>query len=183
MVMAKLQRQIKSHKENAAAYYYKMATGLYNTSWYGSAWYYKAYSWANADIDAKAKVFYYNDDYLKEKGAEKYFLKARSLSNDNEFRAKCTFMAAKCKQKQMQFPDEYPAYLTGKKYDLDESNSATKKYDRSLRQNPYFKTLQKDYSKTAFFKLAVSECSYLRDFLHPIEPKKPVKLKVVVVGK
>lgn len=168
MAMAKLQKQIKHDPKRASRYYYKMACGLYNTSYYGSAWYYTAYGWANADIAENAKLLYYNADYLEEATAQKYFLKARSLSNDMEFKARCTFMAAKCRQKQIQFPADYRRYLAGKKYDFDGSSTTTRKYDKSTRQNPYFKSLNSTYAKTAFHKLAVSDCSYFRDFLTSI---------------
>jgi len=165
IAMAKLQKQIKTDPKNAAVYYYKMATGMYNTSWYGSAWYYTAYSWSNADIGPEAKHLPYNGDYLGEITAKKYFLKARALTNDMEFKAKCTFMAAKCDEKHIPIPADYINYLAGRRYNQDESTPATKSYDREVRQNPYFKSLRSTYSKTQFYKLAVNECSYFRDFL------------------
>jgi len=164
--MARLQKQIKTDPSNAGKYYYKMALGLYNTSYYGCAWYYTAYRWSSHDVDPHAKVFYYTGDYFAEKSAERYFLKARGRAKDDELRAKCTFMAARCRQKQIQIPDDYGRYLTGRKYELDESTPATQKYDQTVRINPYFKTMRDRYSATAFYKLAVSDCSYFRDFLH-----------------
>jgi hypothetical protein len=163
--MSYLQKQIRTNPKNAASCYYKMANGLYNTSYYGNAWYYKAYSWTVDDIDKKEKPLYYDNDYLREITTEKYYLTARQLSNDDEFKARCTFMAAKCHQKQIIIPSDYGKYLTGRKYDFDESTVSTKKYNAAVRHNPYFKTLQQEYSKTAFYKTAIQDCSYFRDFI------------------
>lgn len=65
-------------------------------------------------------------------------------------------MIAKCQQKQQQMPSfiyNYAAY-----------DAAQKNYDKQMRHNPYFKELAQ-YKRTSFYKTAVGECSYLRDFL------------------
>ncbi|WP_183562362.1 hypothetical protein [Mucilaginibacter sp. SP1R1] len=159
-VMASFQKQIKADPKNAPAYYFAMATGLYNTSTYGNAWYLISYDWSSGDYGRKSQ-YYYDADYIKTTNAEKAFIKARQLSTNAEFKAKCTFMAAKCRQKQIKLPSysDYPDY-NFKKMDL-----AEKDYDKAVRRNPYFAELQKSYSKTAYYKLAVNDCSYLRDFL------------------
>lgn len=156
--MAGFQRQIKADPKNAAAYNFAVGTALYNTSTYGNAWYLIAYSWSSTDYGRKAK-YYYDADYVKTTNAEKYFLKARQLSTNAEFKAKCTFMAAKCEQKQIKLPSYYSDY------DRKNYEQAVKEYDKAVRRNPYFAELQTGYGKTGFYKLAVNECSYLRDFL------------------
>jgi hypothetical protein len=158
--MAGFQKQIKADPKNAAAYYFTMGAALYNTSTYGNAWYLINYSWSSSDYGRKAK-YYYDADYVKTTNAEKYFLKARLLSINAEFKAKCTFMAAKCSQKQI----KSPSYADFPDYDYKKLESAGKDYDKVVRRNPYFAELQKGYAKTAYYKLAVNECSYLRDFL------------------
>ena len=164
--MAKLEQQIKTDPRQASKYYYKMANGLYNISYYGNAWNYTAYHWANNDITGE-NSFYYDKDYLQIKTAESYFLKANQLSDNPEFKARCIFMAAKCKQKRIAYP-KFPDYTRNDKtfnslylqYDKE-----GKKYRRNLRRNPYFSELRDHYSKTAFYKLAINECSYFRDFI------------------
>jgi hypothetical protein len=37
--------------------------------------------------------------------------------------------------------------------------------DKIGKAQPYFAKLQKGYAQTAYYKLAVNECSYLRDYL------------------
>lgn len=159
--MLRLEKQTKSRPKNAAANYYKMAVGLYNTSFSGNAWYLISYSWSCYD-PARRQSYIYDGDYLRSVTAEKYFIKARELNNNLEFKAKCTFMAAKCRQKQVRVPGE--EWI---EYDA--------RYERAIRLNPYFKTLRDGYSKTAFYKLAVNECSYLRDFLASATTQKKIK--------
>jgi len=56
-------------------------------------------------------------------------------------------------------------------------------YLQKIQQNIYFTDLQQNYSTTKFYKLAVNECSYLRDFLSPEPIIKPTKLRVIVIDK
>jgi hypothetical protein len=162
--MAGFQKQIKADPKNASVYYFTMGTALYNTSTYGNAWYLISYNWSSTDY-GRPSLYYYDTDYIKTTNAEKYFLKARQLSANAEFKAKCTFMAAKCKQKQIKLP----SYSDYQNYNYTKFQDAGKDYDKAVRRNPYFAELQKGYSKTAYYKLAVNECSYLRDFLGVIK--------------
>ncbi|MDB5150226.1 MAG: hypothetical protein JWQ57_4246, partial [Mucilaginibacter sp.] len=168
--MQKLQQQVKSDHKNAARFYYKMAVGLYNTSFYGNANYLIAYTWQARDYGRVSKLNYDND-YMRAANAERCFVKARSLSTDPEFKARCTFMAAKCSQKQVIYTSDYSSKNYTKQVD---------DYDRKVRNNPYFAQLKQGYSKTAFYKAAVDECSYLRDFLYTQPKKSKQTLRVIV---
>jgi hypothetical protein len=161
--MLSLQTQAISDPKNAAPIYFQMATGLYNASHYGNAHYLISYDWSAYDY-GRPNRYSYDNDYVKTKTAEQYYLKARALSNDAEFKAKCTFMAAKCSEKQIIAPN-----------DVGWSGRDAGDYDKAVRHNTYFAELKKIYTKTAYYKLAVNECSYLRDFL---SLNKPVKKKV-----
>ncbi len=152
--MAALQQKLKTDPANAASYYYKMATGLYNTSHYGNSWYLISYDWSAYDFCRPAKN-YYDADYVKTLNAEEYFMIARRFSKTDEFKAKCTFMAAKCRQKQAVEPN---GFLMG--YDNPKGD-----FERQLRGNDLFTELKTNYRKTAFYKRAVGECSYLKDFI------------------
>lgn len=181
--MAALQHKIKtSSKQQVATYYYQMALGLYNTSYYGSAWIYAAYQQADSD-KYRTKGPYYDRDYLKNHTAEAYFLKARALSNDNELKAKCTFMAAKCAQSQINVPNEYEDYLIGRRFDLNKSTKKTLAYDKALRNSSYFYELKEHYQKTKFYRIAIRECSYFRDFITGYLPKKEPIKRVIVINK
>ncbi len=151
-------------KLKAARACYQMGNGCYNTSYYGNAWFYTSYAWASDDKTGNRK-FYYDDDYMREHSAEKYFLAAEKLSSDPEFKARCIFMAAKCKQKQVPYPNDYDGYITDILNKFNKSTPADKSYAKAVINNPYFHVLLGEYSKTAFYKTAESECSIFRDFL------------------
>lgn len=166
--MAWLERQTKVNPKSAAKSYYKMACGLYNTSYYGNAWIYAAYSSASDD-KYRTKGFYYDDDYLRNLKAETWFIKARELSNNAEFKARCTFMAAKCRQTQIPVPGSWEQRLADAKYGI-KFEGKDHGYSKALRNNYYFSDLKKNYSKTKFYRTAVSDCSYFRDFLTVSKP-------------
>jgi len=163
LTMAKLQKLAAGHSKNAAQACYKLATGLYNASYYGNSWFYTAYSWADSEKYCTRRRYYYSD-FLGERTAERWYLSARKLSADPEFKARCTFMAAKCRQKSIPIPPDMAEYYGDLKYGF-EFKGNMHGYDKKIRNNPYFKELKKSYSTTAFYKLAVGECSYFRDFL------------------
>ncbi|OOQ60854.1 hypothetical protein [Mucilaginibacter pedocola] len=153
--MYALQQKMKA-SPNDPANYYKYATGLYNTGTHGNSWSYISYGWAASDA-GRRKEHYYDEDYIQSANAETYYRKARDLSNNAEFKAKCTYMLAKCRQKQINYED-----LGEDRYAYEGNNS---KYQKALRQNPFFNELKNNYANTKYYKLAVNECSYLRDFL------------------
>lgn len=159
--MYELQRKVKQDPANASKYYYTMATGLYNTSFPGNAWFLITYVWME---QASPENVYFKQDLIGAVTAEKYYLKARILSKDPEFKAKCTFMAAKCAQQRYRgINDEFENYKFYAKH--------APVFHREISQEPYFEQLKKYYAKTAFYKRAVSECSYLNDFLVSADTK------------
>ncbi|MBW4890049.1 hypothetical protein KXQ82_09995 [Mucilaginibacter sp. HMF5004] len=153
--MHTLEQNVITDPANTASYYYKLGAGIYNTSTYGNAWYLISYYWSAEDF-GRQKENYYDDDYIKTSYAEKYFIKAAQLSKTQEFRARCIFMAAKCRQKQIIRPN----WSITDNFDV-----LDKKYKEQLKNNFYFPELKKNYSKTAFYKKAVNECSYLKDYI------------------
>jgi len=152
--MAALETKLKADPKNPDTYF-MIATGIYNTSTYGNSWNMISYSWSSYDFGRKP-LYYYDADYVKTSTAKQYYLKARELSTDAEFKAKCTFMAAKCEQKQYEAPSFMDNYET---YDKRE-----KAYAKQLKSNSYFTEMQQ-YKSTAFYQKAVDECSYLSDFI------------------
>ena len=156
--MYALELRMKAAPGNADNYF-KYATALYNTGIHGNSWYYISYGRAAEDA-GRGRMYYYDDDYVKSASAETYFLKARAVSKDPEFKAKCTFMAAKCAQKQVAWPSVDYINFDSEKYD-----QAQQQYAKQLRENKYFSDLKGQYSRTSFFKQAINACSYLRDFL------------------
>ncbi|MCZ4242774.1 hypothetical protein [Pedobacter punctiformis] len=157
--MLRLQKLIVSDKKNAALYYYKMANAVYQTGYYGNSWFLISYDWSTYDNYNKPK-YGYDIDYKKAQTAKNWYLKARALSTDPNFKAKCTFMLAKCAQKQIIMnanPMSFAYYNT--------NDVKYKDFIRANYNNPYFKELKLKYAKTPFYETAVGECSYLGDFI------------------
>ncbi|MGB4773530.1 MAG: hypothetical protein WBP45_00015 [Daejeonella sp.] len=150
--MAETERKIKTDPKRSAEYYYHLATGMYNTSYYGNSWNLVSYSWSGFDW-GRSLNYSYHPDYLEARTARLYYLKARELSKDLEFRAKCTFMIAKCYQKSF-------------KPELNSSLNPQGDFYYFSIKNPYFKELELKYNNTTFFKKGVGECSYLKDFIN-----------------
>ncbi len=155
--MLDLQQRAEKDTANAAQYYFDMASGAYQTGTFGNAWHLVSYQWSSSDNFLKGK-YYYEGDYLHARKAAEWYEKARSLSTDVEFKARCTFMLAKCEQKQF-------GYASMSEYYENSWNSTVDAFWLFSMRNSYFRELDSHYKHTAFFKQAVGECSYLVDFL------------------
>ena len=159
--MLRIQLLANTDKKNAAKYFYKLATGIYNMTYYGHAWELVHYYRSGSDgyfIPANGTEF--QKQYYGCYEAHDMFKKSMDASKDDNFKAKCLFMMAKCAQKNVQKPQFFEFES---KY--DDFNSAEKVYYLSFMSNKYFPQLAKQYSSTAFYKEALSRCSYLRDFI------------------
>lgn len=159
--MLRLQKATETDKANAYKHYYKMALGLYNSTYYGHAWQLVEYYRTGSDgyyIPKDATDF--RKEYYSAAIAQQYFEKAMNAATDKNFKARCLFMMAKCSQKQLRQP-QYGDF--GDKY--DEYEAASKKYYVQFMNNKYFPQLVKEYGTTQFYKEAFSSCSYLRDFV------------------
>lgn len=141
--------------------FYKMALGMYNTTYYGHTWELVQYYRSGSDgyhIPKNATGF--EKEYYGAFKAQAYFEKAMQASADKNFKARCLFMMAKCVQKQVHQP-QYDEYRTNwNQYEED-----TKNYWPLFEENKYFATFIKDYGATPFYKEAYNSCSYLRDFV------------------
>lgn len=157
--MLRLQKLSVSDKKNASLYYYKMANAVYQTGYFGNSWFLISYDWSSYDNYSLPK-YGYDVDYKKAQTAKAWYLKARALSTSVDFKAKCTFMLAKCAQKQIIMNSQS---LSFGYYDKDDVKY--KDFIRANYNNPYFKELRLKYSKTPFYQTASTECSYLGDFI------------------
>ena len=160
--MLRLQKAAESDKANAAKYYYKMALGMYNITYYGHTWELVQYYRSGTDgyhIPKNATAF--QKEYYGCYKAHGYFEKAMKATNDKNFKARCLFMMAKCSQKQVPQP-QYEDYTTNwAQYDKDYNST----YWPAFMNNKYFPQFVKEYGNTAFYKEAFNSCSYLRDFV------------------
>jgi hypothetical protein len=162
--MQRLQQLAEKDKANAAKYYYKMALGFYNMTYYGHAWQLTQYNRSGVDgyrIPDEATAF--EKEYYGCFTASAYFEKAMNASADKNYKARCLFMMAKCAQKQLQ----RPGY--GSSGDWDKYEASVKEYQKRFMANKYFPQLIKEYGSTAFYKEVYNTCSYLKDF---VEKKK-----------
>jgi hypothetical protein len=159
--MLRLQKLTVSDKKNAALYYYKMANAVYQTGYFGNSWFLISYEWSSYDNSNPAK-YVYDRDYKKAQTAKAWYLKARALSTNADFKAKCTFMLAKCLQKQI-IMNANPLSF----YYYDKTDIKWKNFIKANYNNPYLKELRLNYNKTPFYAIAAGECSYLGDFIRP----------------
>ncbi len=148
--MLELERKIVSVPKRASEYYFLMANGFYNMTYFGNA--HDVYSGAfNGIITTGLVSFYYPNETLTSpvfdcsKAAE-YYKKAMKASSDKEFKTKCCFMAAKCEQN---------VYFVTRSMD----------YKNSIKSGLWFKRLRSDFSKTTYYKEIIEECGYFRTFL------------------
>jgi hypothetical protein len=158
--MQRLEGLLKSDKANAATNYYKLALGLYNTTYYGYAWELVEYWRSGADgyyIPKGATEFQKN--YYGCYKAQDYFKLAMEASGNPEFKTKCMFMMAKCSQKQLRRP-QYEDY----NYNWEQYDAAEKTYLSNFMNNTYFPNFKKEYGSTKFYQQAFNTCSYLRDY-------------------
>ncbi len=158
--MLKLEQQAKQ-PALAANSYYKLALGMYNTSYYGHTWELVHYDRSGSDgyyIPKNATGF--QKEYYGVFKAHNYFEKAMKASTDKNFKARCLFMMAKCAQKQLHRP-QYEDYTSN----YDKMSTDEDLYFIKFKQNKYFPQFVKEYGNTAFYKEAFSTCSYLRDFV------------------
>lgn len=159
--MQRLQDLVKTDKANAAQHLYKLALGLYNTTYYGYAWELVEYYRSGVDgyiIPKDATDFQKN--YYGCFRAHDYFKMAMEATGNKELKAKCLFMMAKCAQKQI----HKPQYEDFGYNDWDKYESAEKVYMKEFMNNKYFPQLKKEYGNTKFYREAFNSCSYLRDY-------------------
>ncbi|MCH5716364.1 hypothetical protein [Niabella hibiscisoli] len=157
--MKRLQGLVKTDAANAAQHLYKLALGYYNITYYGYAWNLVEYWRSGADgyyVPKNATDF--QKDYYCATTAEAYFKKAMEASTNQEFKAKCLFMMAKCSQKQL----PKPQYSDFGNY--DEYRQKADKYEVEFTHNRYYPQLKAQFGNTKFYKDALTRCSYLSDF-------------------
>lgn len=160
--MLRLEKQAMVSRP-ATQQYYKMALGMYNMTYYGHTWELVKYYRSGSDgyyIPANASAF--EKEYYGCFKAKAYFTQAMDMARDNEMKAKCLFMIAKCSQKQIRQP-QYSDY-SGDNY-WEKMEADTKAYMQKFMNNEYFPQLKKEYGNTEFYKDSYYRCSYLRDFV------------------
>ena len=152
-----LQEKAVSDPKKAGEYYFLLANGLYNMTYFGNAR--DVYETPINGENFSGRVdFYYdkqkmNSAILDCSKPEEYYQKAMNASSDKEFKAKCCYMAAKCEQN---------GYFITTAFD----------YKNSIHSGIYFKKLRSDFPKTNYYKEIIQECGYFRTFLGMKEGKQ-----------
>lgn len=151
--MLELDSLAKSDKENAFKYYFLMANGFYNITFYGNCWdatsYYRNYDYDQMYDETKDWEFYDCST------AQEYYKKAMGLTTDWEFAAMCVFMMSKCEQNDF-YNNLYQMHF---KKDGDYLK-------KKLEYRNNFRLLQDNYNDTEFYKDALKECKYFNIFLN-----------------
>ena len=147
--MIAYQDSLQSNPANAATYYYRMANGYYNMTYFGSCRSYFSdiggqymHVWFGPYMEQDTSI----PNVMNCKMAEAYFVKAMNLAKNPEFKARCCFRAAKCEHNY--FYQHMPKDFKG---DFQAGN--------------YFAMLKADYSKTQYYQEIISECGYFKTYL------------------
>jgi len=124
-----------SKPAEAAQNYFLVANGFYNMTYYGNARYFsvnRVNNWGyTSPLDCSIAL--------------KYYLLAKQNSTDPEFKAKCTFMAAKCEQNEF-------------------FNNKPETYKGDFKSGIYFAQLKKEYAATKYYQEIIKECDYYRQY-------------------
>jgi hypothetical protein len=156
--MYELQQALAKNPADARAAY-QYANGLYSMSYYGKGHhafdYYRTGTseYAYFDYMSRKALTDFELSYYNVRLPEKYYMQAFDHYTDPEMKARCLYMAAKCRQKNC------PPRQDQEYYAPDQGT-----YYLYSIQSPYFTRLKKEYGNTAFYSNAVNTCSYLKDF-------------------
>ncbi|MCE1189849.1 MAG: tetratricopeptide repeat protein [Ignavibacteria bacterium] len=141
--MIELQKNIGSSNTTAAENCFRLGNGFYNAGYSGNNRTFfqtrlRYYDVDCSSIPLNAKIL----DYSK---ARYYYDRAAQLTQNEEFRAKCYFMAAKCEK------------VTALLHSRDSSEVEN--------EFQYFGILKKESAQTNYFKEILNECSDFRYFI------------------
>jgi len=158
MIELKKLSELEKDNEKLSEYYFQLANGYYNITFYGN-------SWIAPSFNTRGMLNSYfvegeNFDFYDCSKAEKYYLLAAKKTKNKEFAAKCYFMAAKCEQNTFyntEHPEIYWPYM--KKIDSKESI-------KNEKYRTYFVILKDEYSNTEFYQQALKECKYFNNFVN-----------------
>jgi len=140
--MIEMKNIATSKPAEAAQNYFLVANGFYNMTYFGNARLFY-------DNRVDNRIYMYEHAVLPEENndlALKYYLLALQNATDKEFKAKCTFMAAKCEQNA--FFMDVPANYKG-----------------DFKSGIYFASLKKEYAATKYYQEIIKECGYFKTYI------------------
>ncbi len=141
-----------TNRNEADKYYFLIANGYYNITYYGNCW----------DASSYGREFnfwgYYKEqpwEFYDCSIAKNYYEKVISITQNRELAAKSAFMAAKCEQNEY-----YNNYADFHDYRTIKDTTVKKENYRT-----FFKLLKNQYSDTRFYNEALKECKYFNEFI------------------
>ncbi|MDR3095003.1 MAG: hypothetical protein LBU62_10265 [Bacteroidales bacterium] len=152
--MAALQNKIQKGNPTPEELF-RYACGLFQMTTFGNSWQLLSYRRSVTDRDRWEKAQPTDElyHYYHPAAAREYFMRTFEASKNKELKAQSLFMASFCYQQTLS--EDLYVWQNGK-------YSPTGSY---FSQNPYFSQLKR-YTKTSFYKDAVTRCSYLSDFIN-----------------
>lgn len=138
--------------------YYQLASAFYNMSYYGNSWSLLSYERSSIEWNTGIYRAPWEREYYGVYKAKDYYQKAYALTKNNEFKAACYFMMAKCTQRQIAAPAY--EYNNWEKYEKDRDD-----FQKKFKNNPLFVDFVKQFGQTKFYNYTYTRCSYLRDFV------------------
>jgi hypothetical protein len=138
--------------------YFLYANGLYNMTYYGNARLVSStviawdYVDATKQLDNQSDVTN-NNGYYDCKNAMSFYLMAKELNPNQEFKAKCTWLAAKC---------EHNLWLEQEHSDDDTGD---------FQSGVFFKKMKDQFSTTNYYKDVIEECGYFCQYINAGEAR------------
>jgi hypothetical protein len=138
---------------------YAVANAYYNITYYGNARLF--YESDIVAIGATSRYYYEGEERMDDKLtsmriAIKYYELARKNAATDEQRARCTFMLSKCALNEIYNDPDFKG--ADKFADIKASQPVIDTYYK------YFAELKGKYNNTAYYKEALKECGYFRDY-------------------
>jgi hypothetical protein len=152
MIALKQSFDTEKNKDAIAQNLFLYANALYNMTYFGNGRFIAStpISWMDNDypddVKEEAKIYKY---YYNCSEALAYYNKARSISTDKEFAAKCAWAAAKC---------EHNLKLTGGLPWQTESAG-------DFEAGTYFLEMKNNYAGTKYYKEVLNECGYFCTYI------------------
>ena len=153
--MQLLQNNLKAGK-NRYQNAFQLANAYYNITHYGNDRAFYQSSIAGDNATQPSDIYKpFRHWFASSRLAQKYYLIARRFAVNKEQQARCTFMAAKC---------EHNAYYTSA-FNYAEQNGTYNAENIVPPPGKYFAELKANYSKSLFYKEAIQECGYFKQFV------------------